>query len=108
MDIAATHQLWDRDPAGAVPAAEPGLGRPRRRRVVTDKQAVKQGAAQWAAAHFTAESREILLRESTRGPLRAKLWVKPVWQWEPTDPVARRRLLARLPLLDAVLTFFWG
>ena len=62
MDIAATHQLWDRDPAGA-------------------------------AAHFAAESRELLLRESTRGPLRARLWVQPVWQWAPADPVARRRLL---------------
>ncbi len=30
LDDAATHQLWDRDPAGAVPAA--GLRRPRSRR----------------------------------------------------------------------------
>ena len=93
MDIAATHLLWDRDPAGAVPATETGLGRPRRRRVATDGQAVKKSASQWAAAHFATENREVLLRESTRGPLRAKLWVKPVWQWEPADPVARRRLL---------------
>lgn len=93
MDIAATHQLWERDPAGGVPATGTGLGRPRCRRVATDDQAVKKGAAQWAAAHFAAESREVLLRESTRGPRRTKLWVKPVWQWEPTDPVARRRLL---------------
>jgi SRSO17 transposase len=93
MDIAANQQLWDRDPAGAVPAAAPGLGRPRRRRVATDAQAVKQGAAQWTAAHFAAESREVLLRASTRGPLRTQLWVKPVWQWDPTDPAARRRLL---------------
>ena len=91
MDIAATHQLWDRDPAGAVPAA--GLRRPRSRRVATAEQAVKKGAAQWAAAHFAAESREVLLRESTRGPLRAKLWVKAVWQWEPAEPAARRRWL---------------
>jgi hypothetical protein len=41
--IAATHQLWDRDPAGAVPAAGTGLGRPRRRRGTTTEQAVKPG-----------------------------------------------------------------
>ena len=93
MDIAAPHQLWDRDPAGVVPAAGTGLGRPRRRRVATADQAVKKSAAQWAAAHFAAASREVWLRASTRGPLRARLWVKPVWQWEPADPVARRRLL---------------
>jgi SRSO17 transposase len=27
MDIAAMYQLWDRDPAGAMPAAGTGLGR---------------------------------------------------------------------------------
>ena len=59
----------------------------------TAEQAVKKGTAQWAAAHFAAESREVLLRESTRGPLRAKLWVKAVWQWEPAEPAARRRWL---------------
>jgi hypothetical protein len=35
----------------------------------------------------------LLLRQSTRGPLRARIWVKAVWQWEPTDAAARPRLL---------------
>jgi hypothetical protein len=29
MDIASTHRLWDRDPAGVVPASTKGKGRPR-------------------------------------------------------------------------------
>ena len=33
------------------------------------------------------------MRSNTKGPLRAKIWVKEVWQWEPSDPQARRRLL---------------
>ena len=93
MDISSTHQLWDRDPAGTVPASAAGGGRPRTQRVVTDGQAVKKSAAQWTAAHLAKEGREIRLRSSTRGPLRAKIWVKPVWQWEPADPQARRRWL---------------
>jgi SRSO17 transposase len=93
MDISSTHQLWDRDPAGTVPASAAGVGRPRTQRVVTDGQAVKKSAAQWTVAHLAKEGREIRLRSSTRGPLRAKIWVKPVWQWEPADPQARRRWL---------------
>ena len=93
MDINSTHQLWDRDPAGTVPTSAAGVGRPRTQRVLTDCQAVKKSAAQWAAAHLAKEGRVMLLRASTRGPLRAKIWVKAVWQWEPTDPQARRRLL---------------
>ena len=93
MDINSTHQLWDRDPAGTVPTSAAGVGRPRTQRVLTDCQAVKKSAAQWAEAHLAKEGRVMLLRASTRGPLRAKIWVKAVWQWEPTDPQARRRLL---------------
>jgi len=93
MDISSTHQLWDRDPSGPAPAGN-GLGRPRTRGVVADPKAVKKSSAQWARAYFATESREMTLRESTRGVLRAKIWVKEVWQWEPADAQARRRLLA--------------
>ena len=93
MDIASTHQLWDRDPAGALPARPQGKGRPRTQRVVTADQAVKRSAAQWVQANFAEASRELLLRASTKGPLQAKIWVKEVWQWEAADPQARQRLL---------------
>lgn len=92
LDISSTHQLWDRDPSGPAPAGN-GLGRPRTRSVVADAKAVKKSSAQWARDCFSAKSRELTLRESTRGALRAKIWVKEVWQWEPTDAHARRRLL---------------
>ena len=93
LDINSTHPLWNRDPAGAVPASGGSAGRPPVRRVATAGAADKKSAAQWAAAQFAGESREVRLRSSTRGPLQAKIWVKEVWQWEPADPQARRRLL---------------
>ena len=93
MDINSTHQLWDRDPAGTVPASVEGAGRPRTRRVAANPEAVKQSAAQWAQTHMAAEGRELFLRASTRGPLRAKIRVKEVWQWEPADAQGRRRFL---------------
>ncbi len=92
MDISPTHQLWDRDPSGPAPAGG-RPGRPRTRGVVADARAVKKSSAQWARAHFAAESREMTLRESTRGALRAKIWVREVWQREPSYARARHRLL---------------
>ena len=61
--------------------------------MVTAGQAVKKSAAQWVTANFAEASRELLLRSSPKGPLRAKIWVKEVWQWAPAEPQARRRLL---------------
>lgn len=92
MDINANHQLWDRDPAGLVPVAAGGQGRPPTRRAAA-AGAVKNSAAGWTQAQFAAENRELVLRESTRGPLRAKIWAREVWQWEPSDAQARRRWL---------------
>jgi len=92
MDINRNHQLWDRDPMGRVPAAVPGRGRPATRRVA-DPQAVRRSAAAWTEAGFAGACRPVTLRASTRGPLTAKLWVMPVWQWDPEDHRARRRRL---------------
>lgn len=103
MDITSTHQLRGRDPSGPAPAGN-GLGRPRTRGVVADPKAAKKSSAQWAQSHFAAESREITLRESTRGALRAKIWVKEVWQWEPSDARARRRLLVVRQEQDGTFT----
>jgi SRSO17 transposase len=105
MDIASTHQLWDRDPAGKVPDPSGRRGRPRTLAVKADARAVKKSAAQWTQLHFAQASRELLLRQSTRGPLRAKIWVKEVWQWEPTDPQARHRRLVVRQEQDGTLKY---
>ena len=92
MDINRNHLLWDRDPLGEVPPAGAGRGRPPVRRVA-HPQAQRRSAAEWAERGFAAGNRLITLRPSTRGPLSAKLWAMPVWQWEPAEPRARRRWL---------------
>lgn len=92
MDINRNHQLWDRDPAGTVPPSEGGRGRPPTQRVA-EPQAVRRSAEAWTAERFAGACRLITLRESTRGPLRARIWAMQVWQWEPTEERARRRWL---------------
>jgi SRSO17 transposase len=92
MDINRNHLLWDRDPLGEVPPAGTGRGRPATRRVA-DPQAVQQSAAAWAQSDFAGACQTVTLRQTTRGALTVKLWVLPVWQWEPADRRARRRWL---------------
>lgn len=107
MDVNANHQLWDRDPAASVPAADSGPGRPPTRRVA-DPQAVRRSAADWAQAEFAAHGRLMRLRESTRGPLQARLWVREVWQWDPADARARRRWLVVRQEADQTFKYSLG
>ena len=92
MDINRNHQLWDRDPAGTVPSSEGGRGRPPVR-CLAAPQTVRRSAEGWTTERFAGECRMIPLRESTRGPLRARIWAMKVWQWEPSDERARQRWL---------------
>lgn len=104
MDINRNHQLWDRDPAGTVPPAEGGPGRPPVRRLA-DPQAVRRSAEAWTAERFAGAGRMITLRESTRGPLRARIWAMKVWQWEPSDERARPRWLVVRQEQDGTFKF---
>lgn len=93
MDISSTHQLWDRDPLPVCPERSGGRGRPKGLYEPSESRAKKKSASQWAQECFAQESRELPLRQSTRGELRARIWVREVWQWEPADKKALRRLL---------------
>ena len=91
MDIARNHTLWDADPCPQLPAA--ARGRPATRARAAHPRARAWKASDLSAAHFEKESRLMTLRETTKGPLRARLWVRAVWQWEAGEERARARLL---------------
>jgi SRSO17 transposase len=91
MDIASNHTLWDADPCPQLPEAK--FGRPPTRTRPSATKARSWKASAWSAAHFEKESRLLTLRETTQGPLRVRLWVREVWQWEPGEARARARLL---------------
>lgn len=93
MDVATNLKVWDRDPSPQPPPATP-VGRPATRSRAGEPGARTQSVAALAAAHFEKESRLLTLRETTKGPLRARLWVREVWLWDQRhDARARRRLL---------------
>ena len=77
MDINRNHLLWDRNPAGSVPPAEGGRGRPPTQRVA-EPLAVRRSAEAWTAERFAGACRLITLRESTHGTRGTHV---PRWPW---------------------------
>ncbi len=93
MDVAHNLRVWASDPC-PQPPGPPLRGRPATRARAGAGNARAQSVAALATAHFEKESRALTLRETTKGPLRVRLWVREVWLWnERHDQRARRRLL---------------
>jgi SRSO17 transposase len=93
MDVAHNLKVWASDPCPQPPGPTP-RGRPATRARAGDGNARAQSVAQLASAHFEKESRVVTLRATTKGPLRARLWVRQVWLWDGRhEACARRRLL---------------
>jgi SRSO17 transposase len=93
MDVASNLKVWDEDPCPQPPPPNPH-GRPPTRSKARSSTARAQSVSALAAAHFEQESRSMVLRETTKGPLKARLWVRPVWFWDPRhDKASHPRLL---------------
>ena len=108
MDVASNLKVWDADPCPQPPAAPPARpstdphlspppprrGRPATRAKASRAAAQSHSVSELAARHFEKENRQLTLRETTKGPLRARLWVRPVWLWDAHHETrARARLL---------------
>lgn len=95
MDVAHNTRVWTRDPRpGSVKApGTPKAGRPRRRVQAGDDKAEQIKLSVLVAECFERESREVKLRGSTQGELRAPIMVRSVWLWDGKKETARARLL---------------
>jgi SRSO17 transposase len=98
MDVASSVKVWDRDPRPIQPQQPPGakstgFGRPSSRTKASDTCARYATVAEWTKEEFHDQARVITVRESTKGKLKYRIWVKEVWQWEIGESKARRRLL---------------
>lgn len=94
MDVASNMKVWTSDPGPQVPSPAPGrTGRPRTRAQAVAGAAEAVTVRTLTDRHFTAEAREVAIRDATKGPLRAPLWVRTVWAWDGNSPTARPRLL---------------
>jgi SRSO17 transposase len=98
MDVASSVKVWDRDPRPVEPQQPPGakgtgMGRPSSRTKASATGARYATVAELAKEEFHDQARVITVRESTKGKLKYRIWVKEVWQWEIGESKARRRLL---------------
>jgi SRSO17 transposase len=94
MDVASNLRVWENDPGPRLPRPKPGKnGRPRTRAQATPPAAKAVSVQMLTAKCFAAESRDVAIRDATKGPLHAPLWVRPVWVWDGQSPAARPRLL---------------
>lgn len=95
MDVASNLKVWTSDPGPQSPPApeQRKRGRPRRRAEATADAAKVVSVKTLTAQCFTAEAREVAMRDATKGPLRAPLWVRTVWIWDGKSAAARRRRL---------------
>jgi SRSO17 transposase len=97
MDVASNMRIWASDPGPRPPRPEKGKhGRPRTRAQAAAGAAKAVSVKTLTAQCFAAEAREVVIRDATKGPLRAPLWVRPIWVWDGKSSSARpRRLIVR-------------
>jgi SRSO17 transposase len=93
MDVASNLHIYESDPrwqtepspsskAGRSKTIKAGDWKPRSRTV---EVVVRE--------HFARESRTMTVRETTKGTMRVRIWVKEVWQWDGKTSAPRPRLL---------------
>ena len=77
MDIAANRQIWTSPPQAK--GQENKRGRPRSHPEI---EPAPLSAAEVADQHIKTQAREIEIRDTTKGKLRAKIWAARVWEWD--------------------------
>jgi SRSO17 transposase len=78
MDVAANHRVWTNEPRAPQPSAGP-----RRRGRPFTRPAAPGGTVSveaLAAERFGKQARELTVRVTAKGPLRARFWAARVWQ----------------------------
>jgi SRSO17 transposase len=96
MDASRKACLWDADPQPSWPEAQRKRGRPSTAQKAGNAQAKRWNLTELLQERFAQSAREVVIRRTSQGELRAKVWVCEVWLWEDRSaPPLARRLVAR-------------
>ena len=106
-DTSASNSVWDADPQPVAGQPPVGRGRPACRFVAGNKTARKWRIPDLVKAHFGKEAREVVIRQATKGDLRARVWVREVWVWVEGDEKSTRRTLVAREMEDGKLKISW-
>jgi SRSO17 transposase len=96
MDASLKACVWEADPRPSLPEAQGGRGRPPTVRKAGSEQAKRWNLTDLLKERFAQCAREVVIRRTSQGELRAKVWVCEVWLWEDRSaPPLARRFVAR-------------
>jgi SRSO17 transposase len=96
MDASMKACVWDADPRPSLPSSPGKRGRPQTVCQAGNAQAKRWKLTKLLQERFVKCAREVVIRRTSQGELRAKVWVCEVWLWEDRSaPPVARRLVAR-------------
>jgi SRSO17 transposase len=96
MDASMAACVWDADPQPSLPQGPGKKGRPRKAQQAGNAQAKRWKLADLLHERFAQHAREMVIRKTSQGESRAKVWVCELWVWEDRSaPPVARRLVAR-------------
>ena len=90
MDVAENLRVWEQKPEVRAPEKQGGRGRPRNALEEAKQRCGYQSVSSLAGKHFGKQSRQVAIRQSTRGQLRYRLWATRVWLWDGGGEGARQ------------------
>ena len=107
LDAAGSTCVWNADPQPVTPARPGGPGRPRGQCSPGNSKARRSTLEQLVRERFAEEARELTIRQTTQGPLRAKVLVLEVWLWEPKSDTSERRTIVAREYEDGRIKASW-
>lgn len=107
MDAAATTRVWTEDPQPSPPALSERRGRPNTRCRLGNEKAQGCKLEELVKARFGKQARELTIRQTTQGPLRAKVLIFSVWLWEEGTATSERRTVVAREYEDGKIKTSW-
>ena len=107
MDAAGTTRVWDADPEPVLPAEGEGGRRSRAKILRGNSQAKRHKLGELVEKQFANQAKEVTIRETTKGPLRAKVLILSVWLWEEGAERPERRTVVARQYEDGRIKVSW-
>ena len=96
LDASLGACVWDADPQPYLPRRKGNRGRPETVCQAGNAQARRWKLPDLLRERFAKHGKQIVIRKTTKGELRARVWVCPVWVWEDGSAQAiARRIVVR-------------
>jgi len=96
LDASMGACVWDADPQPYLPQRKGNRGRPETVWQAGNAQARRWKLPDLLRERFNKQAKQVVIRKTTKGELRARVWVCPVWVWEDGSAQAiARRIVVR-------------